>query len=303
MKQLLFLLTLLGFMISPLQGAEGQHVQERYTKVAMRMIGHEVLQCLGDEDSRVLPIEKIDDRYQISFTAELAFEPSDLVSVIVEVMDRAAVANNYLVEVAHCTSREVVYAFAVFWSDNKDIRPCTGRMLPKACYQLLVTIMDDTSSNVGHATSLAHDSSSYRTNVGTRVGSFAQIRFWAIPVLLFIGLSTFLFMRKAPVASSSTLLQIGSFRFDQRTLVLSNENTKIQLSHKEAELLQVLHQSANTPVERAVLLRRIWGDEGSYVGRTLDVFVSKLRKKLAVDNNIQIVNVRGVGYKLIMDFN
>ena len=57
----------------------------------------------------------------------------------------------------------------------------------------------------------------------------------------------------------------------------------------------------NKPIAREDILQRIWGDEGDYVGRTLDVFISKLRKKLAADASLKIVNLRGVGYKLVMD--
>ena len=302
MNQLVLLSVLLAAL--PLHGTESQDVQERYTRVAMRMIGHEVLKCLGDADSRVLPIEKVDDRYQISFSTGLAFDPSDLVSVIIDVMEQAAVADNYLVEVGHCTSQEVVYAFAVMQSDNGNITPCTGRMLSEACYQFWVTFMDDAVRD----TDLAVTQGNYSQVTSRRItsgdnflsASFVQIRLWVLPLLFFVGLISFLFTRKSSVVEAPSPSQIGAFYFDQRTQVLTIENTQIQLSHKEAELLQVLHQSANTPVERAVLLEKVWGDKGNYIGRTLDVFISKLRKKLAADDSLQIVNVRGIGYKLVM---
>ena len=53
-------------------------------------------------------------------------------------------------------------------------------------------------------------------------------------------------------------------------------------------------------MEREKILATVWGDEGDYVGRTLDVFVSKLRKKLEADANVRIVNIRGVGYRLVL---
>jgi DNA-binding response OmpR family regulator len=55
------------------------------------------------------------------------------------------------------------------------------------------------------------------------------------------------------------------------------------------------------PVERDEILNKVWGDDGDYVGRTLDVFISKLRKKLEADACVKIVNIRGVGYKLVVD--
>jgi DNA-binding response OmpR family regulator len=53
-------------------------------------------------------------------------------------------------------------------------------------------------------------------------------------------------------------------------------------------------------IEREKILNVVWGDEGDYVGRTLDVFISKLRKKFSGDENVKIINVRGVGYKLML---
>ena len=97
------------------------------------------------------------------------------------------------------------------------------------------------------------------------------------------------------------LISIGDSVFDKKNLQLSYKNQTTDLSHKEGNLLIFLHQSANTPVERQEILREVWDDEGDYVGRTLDVFISRLRKKLEADQTIKIMNVRGVGYKLVID--
>ncbi|MBT8195742.1 MAG: winged helix-turn-helix domain-containing protein, partial [Bacteroidia bacterium] len=70
---------------------------------------------------------------------------------------------------------------------------------------------------------------------------------------------------------------------------------------KEADLLLLLYNSANTTVERETILIRVWGNDGDYVGRIMDVFISKLRKKLEADTSVKIVNIRGIGYKLVMD--
>lgn len=57
----------------------------------------------------------------------------------------------------------------------------------------------------------------------------------------------------------------------------------------------------NETLERELLLNAIWSDEGSYIGRTLDVYISKLRKKLECDEKIKILNVRGIGYRLVIE--
>jgi DNA-binding response OmpR family regulator len=82
---------------------------------------------------------------------------------------------------------------------------------------------------------------------------------------------------------------------------LSFEDKIIELTSKEADLLFLLYSAANNTLERKVILNTVWGDEGDYVGRTLDVFISKLRKKLEADSNLKIVNIHGVGYKFVMN--
>ena len=81
-------------------------------------------------------------------------------------------------------------------------------------------------------------------------------------------------------------------------LIFNNES--IELTSKETDLLALLHSSIDQTIEREKILQVVWGDEGDYVGRTLDVFISKLRKKFSEDENVRIVNVRGVGYRLML---
>lgn len=65
-------------------------------------------------------------------------------------------------------------------------------------------------------------------------------------------------------------------------------------------MLDLLYTNINQNVTREDILQIVWGDEGDYLGRTLDVFISKLRKKLETDPNIKIVNIRGVGYRMVL---
>ncbi|MBX2959581.1 MAG: helix-turn-helix domain-containing protein [Flavobacteriales bacterium] len=66
-------------------------------------------------------------------------------------------------------------------------------------------------------------------------------------------------------------------------------------------MLDLLYTNINQNVTREDILQIVWGDEGDYLGRTLDVFISKLRKKLETDPNIKIVNIRGVGYRMVLE--
>jgi DNA-binding response OmpR family regulator len=88
-----------------------------------------------------------------------------------------------------------------------------------------------------------------------------------------------------------------SFNFTKQTLAFSDEITA--LTHRESELLLLLIENKNEVLERSIVLKKIWGNDDFFNGRSMDVFITKLRKKLNLDSNIQIINVRGQGYKLI----
>ncbi|MBL6447968.1 winged helix-turn-helix transcriptional regulator [Fulvivirga sp. 29W222] len=83
-------------------------------------------------------------------------------------------------------------------------------------------------------------------------------------------------------------------------MTLSHKYKTTELSGKEADLLYLLYSSENQTLKREYILKVVWGDEGDYVGRTLDVFISKLRKKLVADTSLKIINIRGIGYKFVI---
>lgn len=73
----------------------------------------------------------------------------------------------------------------------------------------------------------------------------------------------------------------------------------IKLSNREAELLYLLYKNSNQLTDRKVVLMALWGDDNFFNTRTMDVFITRLRKHLKNDADIEILNVRGMGYKLI----
>lgn len=89
-----------------------------------------------------------------------------------------------------------------------------------------------------------------------------------------------------------------TFQFKKQTLQFKAEDT-IALTHREAHLLFHLNNNKNEVLERSVILNKLWNNDDFFSARSMDVFISKLRKKLANDKSIQIINVRGFGYKLV----
>jgi hypothetical protein len=99
-------------------------------------------------------------------------------------------------------------------------------------------------------------------------------------------------------ASGPDLAQLGKFSFDVKGQRLLLGGEVISLTEKECKILELFNQSFGELIPRETLMQKIWLDEGVITGRSLDMFVSKLRKKLSSDPELRITNVHGKGYKL-----
>jgi DNA-binding response OmpR family regulator len=94
-------------------------------------------------------------------------------------------------------------------------------------------------------------------------------------------------------------IKIGDYSFNLTKQTLENSLEIQQLTHREAQLLFHLLEKKNEILDRTFILNKLWGNDDFFNARSMDVFISKLRKKLKKDTNIQIINIRGFGYKLI----
>ncbi|MFM8840225.1 MAG: response regulator transcription factor [bacterium] len=104
--------------------------------------------------------------------------------------------------------------------------------------------------------------------------------------------------RVSKTVNENFILRIGNYVFDYRRRTLSLGNETRTLTTKEAELLNILGNSVNIPVSKHDALTRIWGEDSYHNGRSMDVYIGKLRKYLQKDSNIHIMNVHGMGYTL-----
>lgn len=277
---------------------------EAHVKVAMRMIGHQVLLHSGDSTSRVLAVEKVENRYKIEFEVKFQFTPEVLVKMIDKIVSKTKVAEKYLVEVEDCKNATVVYSFEILNSVAEDLTPCGTRTQPTKCYKLWFTILNSSKTEVlpiFPETKLAATQKEW---------NYAMIVLPIFSLLILVGIFVY-FQKNKPkqkttatppsTSINSDIIQIGKYRFDTKNMLLSSESEPSELTPKEADLLLLLYNSANTVLERDYILKMVWGDEGDYIGRTLDVFISKLRKRLAADTDLKIVNIRGVGYKFVVN--
>lgn len=100
---------------------------------------------------------------------------------------------------------------------------------------------------------------------------------------------------------AETQFQIGDYTFDYTTQLIHHNGQQQKLSTKEAELLQLLCLKKNAVLTREEALLSIWHDDNYFNGRSMDVFLSKLRKYLREDPKVEILNVHGKGYKLLVN--
>ncbi|HWB92016.1 MAG TPA: winged helix-turn-helix domain-containing protein [Puia sp.] len=258
-------------------GRDGFDVARR--EVLLRKIGDELLTQSGDSRSRVLPVKKIsEDEYQISFENQLTFQPDSLVNTTQRLLAKDPLASDYVVNVLNCSNSSVAYGYAISNNKRDDIVACRGRLQPKGCYVVNIKFKP--------------------TGINTAKNGYLL---GSLSFLAFVGFVFFKSVkpRKAEPGNQSTgILTFGSvvFNAQERRLVINKDT--IDLTGTEARLLLIFALSPNQTIERSRLQKEIWEDEGVIVGRSLDMFISKLRKKLELDPNVKIVVVRGKGYKL-----
>jgi DNA-binding response OmpR family regulator len=95
------------------------------------------------------------------------------------------------------------------------------------------------------------------------------------------------------------LVTIGTIIFNPIKNIIQHNDSVIHLTARESELLKQLCQPNMESVSRKTLLQKIWGNDNIFNARSLDVFITRLRRHLAADPNIQLINIRGIGYKLV----
>jgi len=111
------------------------------------------------------------------------------------------------------------------------------------------------------------------------------------------------FLRRSGVRQPETaaLPTIGLYEFDYPNLALSYESITHRLTQKEADLLKFLSENRNQVVKRSTILEQLWGEDDYFLGRSLDVFISRLRKYLKEDSGIRIENIHSVGFRFAVE--
>lgn len=257
--------------------------QEQFSekvKVSLREVGNQLLLAQQDSTSLVLPVIELEaSNYQLAFENALTFNPASLVTFIDDSFQQLALPETYRTAVIRCDDKEVAYSYEMNVGKEKTLIPCGGRLLPSKCYTITVRFVDIKQPQ-----------------------THSNAYWYCILLLVILGcIEVFLYWKERSqllLEGNDAFAALGSFRFypDQNKLI--KEALEIALSKKEGELLAIFIATPNKVIKRDELTKKVWEDHGVIVGRSLDTYISKLRKKLESDDSIKITNIHGIGYKL-----
>jgi len=249
--------------------------------LALRQVGHQLLKMHGDSTSTIFPVrEKSDTEFMLQL--ESAFNYEALPSLMYEALNDFGINSVYHVAIRECESDTLILGYHLISYQNSEVT-CSGRTQWAECNNIYLTFEKEEEAN----------------NLTSK----------GIPLLL--GSSGILFLLwhfisrnkkeeiNTPIKNKNdNEIKIGQIIFDHKNQTLKINGQLKSLTFRENKLLHFLASQPNQVLEREKILSEVWGDEGVIVGRSLDVFISRLRKIIKEDDSIKIKNVHGVGYRL-----
>lgn len=288
-KKLYFItlwISLTGLVYGQVQDTpSGPAVVSDQVNIALRAAGDRLMDISGDSTSTIPPVELLGNQsYRLDLNHHIIYD--SLASVLEQTFTRHQISGPYQVALLDCNTDEVLLGYSSL--DLKEgFAACMGRDQPDSCYQLMVTFIParpatmDRSLMMGFLALLA-------------AGIF-------LPILYVRRKSWFgnnIVDTSPATAEDSDQISFGTTSLDVGRQTLHHAGKAHKLTYRETKLLSVLANHPNKVLSRDQLMASVWEDEGIVVGRSLDVFISRLRKKLKDDPAVQISNAHGVGYKL-----
>ncbi len=276
------LLLLVGFVTKQTGKTEFDSAKEM---IVMRQIAHSILLYSNDSTTQVSPINRISaNEFQIPFHSSFSFKPDSLVSIIDRIISRNKLPSNYIVQVSEPQTEKVIFGYAILGTQQQNIVPCSGRNQPAKAYSILISFQEKPVRT-----------SMWLMGAGVLLLLSAIILAWRIKQQSTLTNET---IESITTGNNSQPFRIGNYLFYEQTQRLIIGTEEILLTSKEAKLLGILAAAPNQIIDRNRLQKEVWEDEGVIVGRSLDVFMSKLRKKLEHDTAVKIISIHGKGYKL-----
>lgn len=280
----LLLLGLLFVRFIVFRNVADNSAYDRSTKInlALRRTAHQLLRAAGDSTSQIPAVDQPNDR---TFRVVLgrAFNYDRLPNLLQESLRLHQLTDTYDVAVLDCERGDLQLGYSVIDLLNNKSITCGGRSMTAGCYTLQVTFAPSAPPEPPGL-----PWSFYVLN-GLLASILALVWYWSRPVHV---------PEKKPASPLATQLHFGKSSFDEDQFTLTSGPNTHKLTYREAKLLRLLASHPNQVLERDQILKLVWEDEGITVGRSVDVFISRLRKLLAADPTVRIAAVHGVGYRL-----
>ncbi len=283
----LFALPLLP-LFWPEPAAKTDDFSAEKVNLALRKTADELYRKAGDDTSRIAAVEQTGEAIW-RIRLEKKFDYDALPALLEASFERHEIRRDYAVAVRDCDSSTVVLGFhrldfleKLGKTDSASV-PCGGRQMPDGCHFLEIAF------------------SKTKTNWPSRRLLGAAFLLLALGVAAGFGLAR---RQKKALKPAGILdekadwLAFGNSRLDADGLRLECGGAVEKLTFREAKLLRLFVENADQLLERETILQKVWADEGVLVTRSVDMFVSRLRKKLAADPSVRIVAAHGVGYRL-----
>lgn len=285
------LMIVIFFIASSFTKHSDRDTRAKQVNLIIRQIGHRLLLQAGDSTSSVLPVTEIKEgTFQLWFEKELVFNHDSLMMLAQRLLPKSQFPSGYSVTVHECMTANIVYGFQIN-TTSPDILACIGRSQPPGCYVIEIAFPDFYEATFDYPfISLVCSGMLVLLSVTLLVGRFGKSLVPGPTVPYQDRL-----IIKEPVPEGSAL---GKFLFDAKDQRLLLEGEVISLTDKECRILELLNKNFGELIPRETLMQEVWINEGVITGRSLDMFVSKLRKKLSGDPELRITNVHGKGYKL-----
>lgn len=256
--------------------AAGDETFANRVNLALRQVGHQLLLEQQDSTSLVPPVENGGDViFLLPMKRAVAYQ--SLPKFLKQAFIDYDITEPYTVMLRSCESDQIVLGFNAA-SVARDSVPCLNREQAEECVNLWVQFppREETQSNAG-----------------------SPLPWLLLPMLAALGIWGY--RKWAPIgdaAEPDDMLRLGQFRYDPVNQLLLKGDIRTELTFRENKLLHLLAAHPNQVLTRADIQAQVWEEEGVIVGRSLDVFVSRLRKLLKADPAVQIKSVHGVGYRL-----
>lgn len=251
----------------------------RKANLALRQVGHQLLKLAGDERSAIPPVQMAGPG---EFTLKLgkAFNYDTLPQLLNEALLAYNIRRNYEVVVKRCNDNLPILGYNRMAFAKGEV-PCLGREQLPECNNITLI---------------------FTASPGPAAGM--PVKWFSLLILILLAIAGIgLFWKRSKITAgpshvSDPTIPLGNFSFDPYNQTLQLGRQRQQLTFRESKLLYFLASNANEVVTRDTLTAEVWGDEGVIVGRSLDVFISRLRKLLKGDETVAIKNIHSVGYRL-----